>query len=110
MRAPLSSAVRRLDRHVAICGACGSSDVKRHRITVVLVSALLGVFYWWVWMNALGMYLAVHPFNKWLVLDIQLPRHNRALYYLVIYVHDVIVNLLIAVPFASMFVVSARLN
>ena len=82
----------------------------RQRIAAVLVSALIGAFYYFVILHFWGMHFGDNAFNKWLLLDLQLPRNHPLLYRVVIYSHDVILNVLLAVPFASMFVLGARLN
>ena len=83
--------------------------MKQHRIAAVLVAALIGAFYWWVSVHFWGMHAADTPFPKWLHAVLP-PREHRALDTAVIYSHDAILNVLLAVPFASMFVLFTRLN
>jgi hypothetical protein len=80
-----------------------------HRIAALLVGALIGAFYWWVLIHAWGMHLADNPLNKWL-LEMDFHRQHLTLYKAILYSHDVMINVLLAVPFASMFVLSDRLN
>ena len=83
--------------------------MKQHHIATILAGALIGAFYWWVWAHFWGMHAADNSLDKWL-LDINLHRNNLALFRLVIWSHDVVVNVLFAVPFASMFMLGARFN
>ena len=83
--------------------------MKEHRLAVLLASALIGTFYWWVVMHAWAMHIVDNPLNKWL-LAIQFPRNHLALYKVLIYSHDAAFNVLLALPFASMFMLVTRLN
>jgi hypothetical protein len=83
--------------------------VRQYRIAAVLVGVLIGAFYWWVLGHFWGMHAVDTPFPKWL--HTVLPaREHHALNTAAIYFNDLLLNVLLAVPFASMFVLFSRLN
>lgn len=82
----------------------------RHlRIAAELPSVLIGVFYSWVTTHFWSAHALDGPLMTWLQ-NTEPPRQHIHLVTVLSYSSDAIINVLLAVPFASMFVLVARLN
>jgi len=79
------------------------------RIAAIAVAAVIGVFYWWTWLHSWGMHLVDNPLVPWLQANAP-PREHPTLYPAILAVHDAVMNVLLAIPFAAMLALSARLN
>jgi hypothetical protein len=68
----------------------------------LLIAAALGVAYYWVAANVWGILAAGNPINEAL-LDALVRRGHTVAYRVIISMHDLIVNVLLALPFAAAF-------
>jgi hypothetical protein len=83
--------------------------VKRHSFAAFPIAALVGVFYGWVALQFWASYSLNSPLLEWL--RTTLPgREHHLLRVSLIYAHDVLLNLLLAVPFAAVFQVFSPLR
>ena len=64
-----------------------------------LVAALVGAAYSWLAVAFWGRYVINNPINDWL-LEVFAKQGHSALYYISIYTHDVLLNVLLATPAA----------
>lgn len=60
-------------------------------------AALVGAGYAWLATSFWGWYAANDPINDWL-LEVLAAQGHRALYYLSVYTHDLVLNVLLAAP------------
>ena len=82
--------------------------MKSSAITYSL-SSLLGVVYGWVALNFWELYATNNLIVAWL-LDALVARGYPTLFQVVVSTHDVIVNVLVAAPFAAVLVALRQLN
>jgi len=68
----------------------------------LLVAAAVGFVYYWAAVEFWGIYAAGNPINDTL-LDVLVRRGHNMAYRVIISVHDVILNVLLALPFAAVF-------
>lgn len=79
------------------------------RIAAILAAALIGALYSWVLLHFWGMHAIDNVLLKWLREE-QLLRDHVAFYRVLIWAYDALAHLLLALPFASLFVLIGRLN
>lgn len=65
--------------------------MKSHRTATLLISALIGAFYWWVLIHVWGMHSVDSSLNQWLLANVP-PRDHLAFFRVVSYSQDVILN------------------
>ena len=68
----------------------------------LLVAAAVGLAYHWVNVTLLGYYIGNSPINE-MLLDALVRRGHLVAYRVLISIHDVVLYLLVALPFAAMF-------
>jgi hypothetical protein len=76
-----------------------NNSMKITSSTKYLVAALIGVAYSWLAIAFWGRYVVNHPIDDWL-LEVFATHGHRILYYVSIYTHDVLLNVLLAAPAA----------
>ena len=81
----------------------------RPSASLIFAAACLGMFYAWIAVNFWGFYAANNPFNEWLLNGLAVNGHGTV-YRLVIGAHDVVINILLAIPFAALLLVRSGLN
>ena len=69
------------------------------KLVPLTIAVFVGVAYIHVLGAIWGHYVIYHPINDWLVKSLLVPG-SKVAYYAVIYLHDVIVNVALAYPFA----------
>lgn len=67
--------------------------------TKYVVAALIGVAYSWLAVAFWGRYVMNHPINDWL-LEVFATRGHSTFYYISMYTHDMLLNVLLAAPAA----------
>lgn len=67
--------------------------------TKYVVAALIGMAYSWLAVAFWGRYVMNHPINDWL-LEVFATRGHSTLYYISMYTHDMLLNVLLAAPAA----------
>ncbi len=73
--------------------------MKNSSITKYLVAAFVGLAFSWYSVAFWIRYVVNHPIGDWL-LDVLARQGHNGLYYLCIYTHDLIINIVLAVPAA----------
>jgi len=68
----------------------------------LLTAAAIGIAYYWVAAFLWGYIAAYNPIHE-MLLDVLVRRGHIAAYRVIISIHDVIVNLFVALPFAAVF-------
>jgi hypothetical protein len=68
----------------------------------LLTAAAIGIAYYWLTVLVWGYVGAYNPINK-ILLEAFPNQDHRALYRVLISLHDVIINILVALPFAAAF-------
>jgi hypothetical protein len=79
------------------------------KLSRTLIAATIGAFYGWMAVNFWGGYAANNPINEWL-LDVLAGPGHQIPYLVAISMHDVIVNVLLASPIATVLVAFRGLN
>ena len=81
--------------------------MKQTKLGSIALALLVGAFYswvaWWFW----GAYATSSPITEWLRSTIS-PQEHRAVYLLGIYAHDLLLNCLLAMPYAAVLLLFAR--
>jgi hypothetical protein len=83
--------------------------MKAASITHMLVAAIVGALYGWIALNFWGYYSGNNAIAGWLIATLAEQGHPT-LFQISISVHDILVNLILAAPFASVLVALRRLN
>jgi hypothetical protein len=81
--------------------------MKRTSLTAILLAALVGAFYSWVAIQFWASYSVASPFGDWLRTVLS-PAQHRYLHLIAIYSHDVVLNVVLAIPFAAMLLLFTR--
>lgn len=82
---------------------------RKSDIGALVASFLIGAIYSWAAERFWGFYASNSPLNDWL-LEAVAARGQGTLYRATMSVHDILVNVVFAIPFAALFVAFARLN
>jgi len=87
-----------------LCGSerKGADDLTTVTLLRLLTAAAIGIAYYCVTVLVWGYIGAYNPVNK-MLLEVFVHQEHRALYRVLISLHDVIVNLVVALPFAAAF-------
>ena len=75
----------------------------------VVIAPFVGAFYGWMAVNFWGGYAANSSINDWLLSTLAEPGYEAS-YLVAIYAHDIVVNVLLAVPVAAVLVAFRSLN
>ena len=81
----------------------------RPTVSLMLIAGCLGVLYAWIAIIFWRFYAVNSPMNGWLI-DVFAVNGYRTLYRVAIGIHDVVVNIVVAAPFAALLMVRSSLN
>ena len=81
----------------------------RYSVSPIFFAACLGVLYAWVTIIFWGFYAGNNPIDQWLINALAVNGDEMA-YRAVISIHDVVVNIVIAAPFAGLLLMRSSLN